>query len=377
MKQWMLVSSLLGICSALPLFPQHAGIPGMGSISLERTRQLGGLNIPPAVPQALPYSYADPFHSMWGRSFLPSHTFLWMTQGGPQRQDTQQYEYAMPVHPPPLPSLQTPIQFAEPRLPEQPFFQITNLIPTRQVQIPRYAIQPSIQQTFQQVEAHPPVDPQQQPLPAERQTHQIYPALHGTQQDPSQQLQQQSIYPSLYYMPYVANQGAAPARQGIVSSEEMQGGGFGAPAYRAPGPDLFAMDTRFGNSPLNQPGDYTVEDDTLGITEQPDVKGGANAGANPSGKGNNAILLDGTQGGALPNANSHLFSPAGQSQGLSGLAQATAAPHATQGPFLPLDAADPSMPLDAPMFPDLYTSNVGNEAGLAQVGQDAWHFQEP
>ncbi|XP_060616894.2 ameloblastin [Anolis sagrei] len=376
MKQWILVSSLLGICSALPLFPQHAGIPGMGSISLERTRQLGGLNIPSAPPQALPYSY-DPFHSMWGRSFLPSHTFLWMTQG-PQRQETQQYEYAMPVHPPPLPSLQPAIQFSESRLPEQPFFQFTNLIPTRQVQIPQYNIQPPIQQTFPQLEAHPPVDPQQQPLPAERQTHQIYPALHGTQQDPSQQQQQQQpMYPSLYYLPYVANQGAAPARLGIVSSEEMQGGGYGAPAYRAAGPDLFPMDTRFGNSPLNQPGDYTVEDDQLGITEQPDVKGGANAGANPSGKGNNAVLVDGTQGGALPNANSHLFNPAGQSQGLSGLAQATMAPHATQGPFLSLDAADPSMPLDSTMFPDLYTTNVGNEPGLAHVGQDAWHFQEP
>ncbi|KAH0628419.1 hypothetical protein JD844_009558 [Phrynosoma platyrhinos] len=282
----------------------------------------------------------------------------------------------MPVHPPPLPSLQTPIQFQQPGIQEQPHYQVLNQIPTRQVWLQLYDGQPPIQQKFPPTEPNQPVDPQQQPLPGDKQTQQIYPGLHGTQQDPSQR----SMLLNLYYLPYVANQGGTPARMGIVSSEEMQGGGFGAPAYRAAGTDLFAMDARFGNSPLNQPGDYTVEDDQLGITEQPDVKGGANAGTNPAGQGNNVIPIDGSQGGALPNAHSHLLSPAGQSQGLSGVAQATAAPLPTQGlpgGFLPLDSADPTIPLDPTTFPDIYTTNSGNEAGLAQVGQDVWHFQEP
>ncbi|XP_042303614.1 ameloblastin [Sceloporus undulatus] len=376
MKQWILVSSLLGICSALPILPQHAGIPGMGSISLEGMRQMAGANMPNVLPQyASPYGFANTFPSMWTHGIFPSHGFYWRRQRA-QPHETQQYEYSMPVHPPPLPSLQTPIQFQQPGIQEQPPYQVLNQIPTRQVWLHPYDVQPSIQQKFPPPEANQPVDPQQQTLPGERQTQQFYPGLHGTQQDPSQR----SMLPNLYYLPYVANQGGAPARMGIVSSEEMQGGGFGAPAYRAAGTDLFAMDARFGNSPLNQPGDYTVEDDQLGITEQPDVKGGANAGTNPSGQGNNAIPVDGSQGGALLNANSHLLSPAGQSQGLSGVAQATGIPLPTQGlpgSFLPLDSADPTMSLDPTMFPDTYTANAGNEAGMAQVGQDVWHFQEP
>nr|WIA59713.1 ameloblastin [Shinisaurus crocodilurus] len=394
MKQWILVvSCLLGICSTLPIRPQHAGIPGIGSISLEGMRQFGRPNMPNVLPQyAQPYTYADPFHSMWMHNFLPSHSSVYWMSRRPQEHGTQQYEYSMPVHPPPLPSQQTPTLLQQPGIQEQPHYSFTHLIPTRQVQLHRYDMQPPFQQNpFALPEGNQPVLQQQLP-PPDRQTQQlpavqeysgtlgqaIYPGLHGTQQDPAQPSQQQSMYPSLYYMPYIANQGGAPARLGIVSSEEMQGGGLGAPAYRAASPDLFAMDARFGNMPLNrgQPGDYTVEDDQLGITEQPEVQGGANLGANPSGKGNNVIPLDGSQGGAVPNGNSNLFNPAGQSK-----AQATVNPLVTQGlpdSFIPLDAADTAMPLDPTMFPDaIYTTNVGNEAGQPQVGQDVWHFQEP
>ncbi|XP_061476444.1 ameloblastin [Rhineura floridana] len=392
MKKWILISSLLGICSAMPILPQHAGIPGMGSISLETMRQLGRPNMPNLLPQfAQPYSYADPFHSMWMHNFLPSHSSYFWIKGRPQHHETQQYEYSMPVHPPPLPSQQTPTLFQQPGLQEQPHYQFTDLIPTKQVQLQQHNKQPPFQpKQFPLPEGKQPVVQQLPPL--ERQTQQLpavqeylgtlgqtlYPGLHGTQQDAAQQPQQQSIYPSLYYMSYVANQGGAPARLGIVSSEEMQGGGLGAPAYQAPGPNLFAMDARFGNMQpnLGQPGDYTVEDEQLGITEQPEDKGGAN----PSGKGNNVIPLDGNQGGVLPNANSNLLNPAAQSNGLSGVPQATVAPLATQGlpdSFIPFNA-DTTMPLDPTMFPDTTsTNNAGNEAGYPQVGQDMWHFQEP
>ncbi|XP_033029902.1 ameloblastin [Lacerta agilis] len=361
MKKWILISVLLGICSAMPLM-----------------RQLAGPNGASVLPQyAQPYSYADPFNTMWMHNFLPSHSSYFWIRGGPQQHETQQYEYSMPVHPPPLPSQQTPILLQQPGLQEQPLFQLVNLIPTRQVQLQQYDVQPPFQQKpFLLPEGNQPVVPQQPP--SERQTQQIQlPAI----QEYSGALGQ-GMQPSLRYMPYIANQGVAPARLGIVSSEEMQGGGFGAPAFSAPGPNLFAMDARYGNMQpnLGGPGDYTVEDDQLGITEQPEVQGGANAGANPSGKGTNIISLDGSQGGALPNANGNLLNPAAQSKGPAGVPQATAVPPAAEGfpeSFMPFNA-DAAMPLDPTMFPDtVSTANAGNEAGYPQVGQDMWHFQEP
>ncbi|XP_060092361.1 ameloblastin [Heteronotia binoei] len=362
MKQWILLSCLLGICSAMP-YARH-------------------------------YTYADPFH-VWMHNFLPPHSSppYW----GKRRlheHDTQQYEYSMPVHPPPLPSQQTPLQ--PPGMQEQFPFLLANQIPytTRQIQLPQYDIQPPFQQKpFPQPEGRHPVV--QQLLPPDRQTQQlslqeylgtlgqaIYPSLLATPQDPVQQPQQRSIFPSLYYLPYVANQGAPPARLGIVSSEEMQGGGLGAPAYRAMSPDLFSMGAGFGSPPQNrlgQPGDYTVEDDQLGITEQPDIAGGAKQAANPSGIGNNIISINSNNpGGALSNSN--LMNPAGQSKGPAGIPQATVSPLATQGlpdSFIPFDADTP-MPLDPTMFPDaMYTPQAGNEVGQPQIAQDGWHFQEP
>lgn len=147
-------------------------------------------------------------------------------------------------------------------------------------------------------------------------------------------------------------------------------------------PDFFPMGAGFGSPPQNrlgQPGDYTVEDDQLGITEQPDVPGGAKQAANPAGNGNNAISVNGNSpGGALSNSN--LMNPAGQSQGPAGIPQATVSPLATQGlpdSFVPFEVDTP-MPLDPTMFPDaMYTPQAGNEIGQPQMGQNGWHFQEP
>ncbi|KAK9408038.1 ameloblastin [Crotalus adamanteus] len=390
MKQWIFALCLLGICSALPILPHHAGIPGMGSISLEGMRQLGGPSISKVLPQyGQTYSYADPYHSMWMHNFLPSHSAFYLIRQRPQH-ETQQYEYTMPVHPPPLPS-QTPTLLQQPGIQEQPPYHYTHFLPTRQVQIQHYDVQPAFQpKQFSPSEGNQP-DVQQQ-LSLDRQTQQlpviqdysgtlgqIYPGLFGTQQNTAQQPQQRSIYPNLQYMSYVANKGA-PARLGIVSSEEMQGGGFGAPAYRATGPHVFPMDARFGNMPLNrgQPGDYTVEDDQLGITEQPEVQKGSNLGPNPSDRGNNLIPVDSNTRVALPNAHNNLLNPAGQSKGQPNAPQATVLPPAIPDSFTPLEATSTPMPLDPTMFPDFfYSTSAGNEPGQPQVSQSSWYLQEP
>ncbi|XP_066473980.1 ameloblastin [Tiliqua scincoides] len=386
MKRWILVSCLLGICSAVPI-PQFPGIPGMGSLNLQTMRQLSGSNMPNVLSQyAQPYSVANPFHSVWMHNFLPPQSsFYWMSRR-PREHETQRYEYTLPVHPPPLPSQQPPFIPQQPGMQDQNPYQFINLVPTKQVQLQQHDGQPPFQQPFPfplpegnqpTIQQQPLSDKQKQQLGAQENTGtlgKIFPGLQGTQQDPVQQPQQRSIYPNLYFMPYMANQGGAPGRLGIVSSEEMQGGGLGASPYQAMGPNLFPMGSGFGNMPpktLGQPGDFTVEDDQLGITEQPEVQGGANPGT-----GNNVVPLDGTLGGAFPNANSHLQNPASQSKGLSGVPQGTVTPLATQGfpdsfPY----GADAPMPLDPTMFP--YSTNVGNGGGQPQVVPDGWHFQEP
>ncbi|XP_026528636.1 ameloblastin [Notechis scutatus] len=390
MKQWTFVLCLLGACSALPILPHHAGIPGMGSISLEGMRQLGGPSIPKVLPQyGQTYSYADPFNSMWMHNFLPSHSSFYLIRQRPQH-ETQQYEYTMPVHPPPLPS-QTPTLLQQPGIQDQPHYHYTHFLPTRQVQIQHYDIQPpfhpkqlSLSEGNQpDVQQQLSLDRHAQQLPAIQDysgtLSQIYPGLFGTQQNTGEQPQQRSIYPNLQYMSYVTNKGA-PTRLGIVSSEEMQDGGFGAPAYRAAGPHGFPMDGRFGNMPLNsgQPGDYTVEDDQLGITEQPEVPKGVKLGPNPPNRGNNVIPVDINPRDALPNANNNLLNPAGQSKGQPNAPQATALPPATPDSFIPLEETSTAMRLDPTMFPDsFYSTSAGNEAGQPQVSQSSWHMQEP
>ncbi|KAG8130406.1 hypothetical protein E2320_017133, partial [Naja naja] len=355
-------------------------------------RQLGGPSIPKVLPQVITvmphilfsekyingfenklygqtYSYADPFNSMWMHNFLPSHSSFYLIRQRPQH-ETQQYEYTMPVHPPPLPS-QTPTLLQQPGMQDQPHYHYAHFLPTRQVQIQHYDVQPPFHpKQFSPSEGNQPDVQQQLPLDRHAQQlpaiqdysgtlSQIYPGLFGTQQNTGQQPQQQSIYPNLQYMSYVANKGAS-TRLGIVSSEEMQGGGFGAPAYRAAGPHGFPMDSRFGNMPLNsgQPGDYTMEDDQLGITEQPEVPKGVKLGPNPPNRGNNVVPVDINPRDALPNANNNLLNPAGQSKGQPNAPQASALPPAIPDSFIPLEATSTPMPLDPTMFPDSFTQPV-------------------
>uniref|UniRef100_A0A8C5RTD2 Ameloblastin n=1 Tax=Laticauda laticaudata TaxID=8630 RepID=A0A8C5RTD2_LATLA len=309
------------------------------------------------------WDYADPFNSMWMHNFLPSHSSFYLIRQRPQH-ETQQYEYTMPVHPPPLPS-QTPTLLQQPGIQDQPHYHYTHFLPTRQVQIQHYDIQPPFHsKQFSPSEGNQPGVQQQ--LSLDRHAQQVS-LISNCDTSNMRELSASPVQ-------------IAPTRLGIVSSEEMQDGGFGAPAYRAAGPHGFPMDGRFGNMPLNsgQPGDYTVEDDQLGITEQPEVPKGVKPGSNPPNRGNNVIPVDINPRDALPNANNNLLNPAGQSKGQPNAPQATALPPATPDSFIPLEATNTAMRLDPTMFPDsFYSTSAGNEAGIPQVSQSSWHLQEP
>lgn len=63
--------------------------------------------------------------------------------------NVSQYEYSMPVHPPPLPPGQTPVLPQQPGMHDQNPFQFINLDPTKQVQLQQHNAQPPFQQAFQ------------------------------------------------------------------------------------------------------------------------------------------------------------------------------------------------------------------------------------
>lgn len=110
-------------------------------------------------------------HCLWyhGHNFLMTVPFSFWLFVLPR--SSLQYEISMPVHPPPLPSQQTPILLQQPELQEQPLFQLINLIPTRQVQLQQYDMQPPFQQKpFLLPEGNQPVVQQQ---PSERQPQQV------------------------------------------------------------------------------------------------------------------------------------------------------------------------------------------------------------
>nr|AAK92227.1 ameloblastin [Caiman crocodilus] len=407
MNVWMLTLCLLGTGFALPMYPQHTGTRGMASMSLEM-RQYGRQNMN-MLPQYGRYDYGEPFNSVWLHGLLPPHSsFPWLQQR-PQEHETQQYEYAMPVHPPPLPSLQTPLQPQQPRLQAQnPSLRST--LPTKQGQIqlneallPVQVGQPPLQQG-----ELPGI--QQQLIPADKQLQLpaleysghlgqvMYPIVHQlVHQGPMQPQQQPALHPALFYMSYAANQGGAPARLGIVSSEEMLGGRGGVPAYGAMIPGFRGMP----QDPALQ-GDFTTEDDNPATAHNPAIQGGANQGfsrgsrfpaVNRAGHGSAILLPDGTPAGHegfLPNINDmpgQGVNPVGQ-RGTPEVTPTATAPELTQGipdSFMTF-GAEGTVPLgiqkevtaDPTMFPEAqHTLMAGNGAEQPQVMQDVWHFQEP
>ncbi|ELK08018.1 Ameloblastin, partial [Pteropus alecto] len=319
MKDLILILCLLEMSYAVPVFPQQSGTPGMASLSLETMRQLSTLQ---------------------GLNTL------------------SQYEYSLPVHPPPLPS-QPSLQPQQPG--QKPFFQPTLVT--------------AMQATAQKGGPQPPVYQGQPPL----------------QQAEGPMIEQQ-VAPS--DKPSKAEN--TPARLGIMSSEEMAGGRGGPMAYEVMFPGFGGMSPSLGGMPHHpgMGGDFTLEFDTpVAGTKGPekgegDAQGSPTPEAHPANPENPALPPEGVPGAlrgllALPKGSVSGLArgPAGQSVGLPKVTPATADPLMT--PEL-ADAyenygADTTTPLgettmDTTVTPDTQqTSRPGNKAQQPHV----WHFQEP
>ncbi|XP_075854015.1 ameloblastin [Microcebus murinus] len=408
MKDLILILCFLHMSVAVPVFPQQSGIPGMASLSLETMRQLGSLQGLNTLSQFSRFGFGKSFNSLWMNGLLPQHSsFPWMR---PREHETQQYEYSLPVHPPPLPS-QPSLQPQQAGL--KPFLQPTaaNAIqateqkggpqpPAHLGQLPLQEGElPAIQQP-----AAPSDKPPKPELPAMDFAHPQGPSIFQIARliarGPMTQNKQSPLYPGMFYMSYGANQLNAPGRLGIMSSEEMAGGRGGPMAYGAMFPGFGAMRPSFGGLPHNpgMGGDFTLEFDSplAAATKGPEKgEGGAQDSpileANPANPENPALLPE-----LAPDAHTGLLAfpedidpslargPAGQRMGPPSVTPAAADPLMTPelADVYETYGADMTTPLEAvtdtTMTPDpLETSVPGDKAQQPQIVHDAWHFQEP
>ncbi|XP_039769289.1 ameloblastin isoform X2 [Ornithorhynchus anatinus] len=400
MENLVLILSLFGTSFAIPVFLQPGGPPGMGSLSLETMRHLGNLNL---LPQFSRFGFGKQFNSLWMHGFLPPHSnYPWLS---PRDQETQQYEYALPVHPPPRPSQRT----LQPQQPKQNAFLPPTVAPSAQgppaqngdPQPPILHLQPPLQQ-----EEKPSVQEQLPALDFTVQLRQsIFPiAQKLISQGPRQKAEQSPLYPELVYVPFGANQqNAAPARLGKVSSEEMPGGGGEPLAYGSIFPGFGSMRPGFGAMQINPAlgKDFTLEDDSPTVAGKPpgqggEVLGSPRDGAIPAGHPNPGLLperISRLRSGAALTFPSDFIphrgqGPAGQSKLPPGVTPPPADPLMTPGPSDPLEffEGDGTTPLglqreallDTTMTPDTQSTYMpGNEAQQMQVTQDQWQFQEP
>ncbi|EHB10658.1 Ameloblastin [Heterocephalus glaber] len=340
---------------AVPAFPQQPGAPnmappGMASLSLETMRQLGSLQ---------------------GLNAL------------------SQYEYSVPVHPPPLPS-QPSQQPPQPGL--KPFQQPTAT--------------PAVQDTPPKGGPQPPMHPRQLPLkdgelpeahqqvaPTEMALNPELPVLDFA--DP----QIPSLYPGMFYMSYGTNQLSAPAaRLGFMSSEEMPGGRGGPMTYGALLPGFTGMRHTIRRMPQDptMAGDFTLEFDSPAATKGPEKGEGAQGSplqeANPDNPENAALLSQiapGAHEGLLgfPNDNvpSMARGPAGQRKRPLGVTPATTDPlmipelaeaYDTYGADVTTPLGEATM--ETTMTPDTPQSLMpGNKAHHPQIIHNAWRYQEP
>ncbi|KAM4709889.1 ameloblastin [Discoglossus pictus] len=332
MEELALVLCLLGTALSYPMFPQGAGAgPGMASMSLETMRQQQAANKLTAFPQLSRFGYNDPYSTLWLHGLLPPHTsFPWLHPRS-QLPDNQQFEYALPIHPPPLPGSQPAIQTQKMATeaqnnPQQP--------PARTDQFPHLPLLPLGFPSLQQVD--PTLTPPKgSPTDGHIQTVALFmyqtimnKLLQQGAMDPVQDPSgmppvQQNPYPGLYFMQYGGGAAGAPARLGVMSSEEMMGGrGGGAHAFNAMYPGFLGMGSGIGNPALQ--GDFTIEDDSPGAGAKPSGQGAAQApidnptavGSNPSIPGQEGPLPG--QGELIPFPNLNMpnfgFNPAGQSK---------------------------------------------------------------
>ncbi|CAN2388996.1 ameloblastin [Pristimantis euphronides] len=329
MEELALVLCMIGAVLTYPMYPQSAGTHGIASMSLEtlqQQQQQQAANKLTALPQFSRFGYNDPYSTLWLHGLLPPHTsFPWLHQR-PQMPDNQQFEYALPIHPPPLPGVVDPAksgqdaqagkqkqltteQLMQPLLPLGYPNQVDpTLIPPKggpadgQIQtVALFMYQTIMNKLLQQGAVDHVPDPA---------------AVPPVQQHP---------YPGLFFMNYGAGPAGAPARLGVMSSEEMQAGRAGAAhALNSLYPGL--LGSGFGRLPQSPAlgGDFTIEDDSPGAGINPAGQGAAkNPMENPSIPGSNPSIpgLEGlppSQGDAMlfPNINqpNMAFNPLGQSK---------------------------------------------------------------
>ncbi|XP_036620873.1 ameloblastin [Trichosurus vulpecula] len=392
MKDLLLILCLLGTSFAVPIkqvFPQQAAATGLGSLSLETMRQLGNLNGLNLLTQFSRFGYGKPFNPIWLHGLLPPHSsFPWLQQ---REHETQQYEYALPVHPPPLPSQQ-------PQKPGQKNF-----------------LQPSpAPDATQHGPPQPPLNPgQNHGLPEDRALGQqpggplgragrpeMFPMGRLISEGPEQKTEKAPLYPRMFYVPIGANQLNAPGRLGMLSSEEMMGGRGGPMGYGSMFP---GMKSGFGEMPQNPAmgGDFTLEHDLpTGASKPPGLEEGGAQGspvpeADPENAENPAFLpeeIPWARGGILSFPKGRVSKsgrgPAGQIKRPLKGTPPTSEPGMTLGPSditesfgtditTPLAILDEG-PLDITVEPDTHHTSVqGNKALQPQIIEDVWHFQEP
>ncbi|XP_073511377.1 ameloblastin [Phyllobates terribilis] len=330
MEELAMMLCMFGTVFTYPTYPQSAGTHGIASMSLETLQHQQAANKLAALPQFSRFGYNDPSLTLWLHGLLPAHTtFPWLHQS--QLPDNQQFEYALPIHPPPLPGV------ADPAKPGQD----TQTIPQKT---------PTTEQLMQSVlplgfpnQADPTLSPPRGG-PADGQIQTVALFMYQTimnkllQQgaadpmlDPAAvpPVQQHHPFPGLYpfFMNFGGGPGGPPARLGAMSSEEMQGGQAGpAHALNSLYTGLLGMGPGFGRLPHNPgpAGDFTVEDDSPGAGIKQASQGAAkNAVEIPSVVGSNPSIavFEGvplSQGDAtlFPNFNhpNMAFNPLGQSK---------------------------------------------------------------
>ncbi|XP_012875603.1 PREDICTED: ameloblastin isoform X1 [Dipodomys ordii] len=414
MKDLILFLCLLKMSFAVPAFPQQPGTqgmapPGMASLSLETMRQLGSLQGLNALSQYSRFGFGKALNSLWLHGLLPPPaSFPWMRPG---EHETQQYEYSLPVHPPPLPS-QPPLHPQQPGM--KPFLQ-----PTAST---------AFQATVQKGGPHPPMHPGQLPLkdgempavqqqvaPSEKPPTSEMPLMDFAGQElptvfhlarlisraPIPDNKPSTLYPGMFYMSYGTNQLNTPARLGFMSSEEMPGA-RGPMAYGAMFPGFEGLrHTLRGLGPNTaKGGDFTLEfDSPVSVTKgtkgpekgEEEPQGSPLHEGNPEGPARLSHIASGAHAGLLgfpdDNIPSLARGPAGQRPGSPGVTPANTDPLMTPelSEVYDVYGSDVTTPLgegeatmDTTMSPDTQQTLIpGNKMHHPQMVHDAWRFQEP
>ncbi|NP_001166595.1 ameloblastin precursor [Cavia porcellus] len=397
MKDLMLFLSLLKISFAVPAFPQQPGAPnmappGMASLSLETMRQLGSLQGLNALSQYSRFGFGKSLNSLWLQGLLPPpSSFPWLR---PREHETQQYEYSVPVHPPPLPS--QPSQ--QPPQPGMKHFQQPTATPAIQDTPQKAGPQPPMHprqlplKDAELPEAHEQVAPTEMPLNpelpvldfADPQIPSVFQIARFVSRVPVPQNKPAMLYPGMVYMSYGTNQ---------------LGGRVAPVTYGGLLPGLTGVRHTIRRVPQDptMAGDFTLEFDTPAATKGPEKgEGGAQGSPLHETKGEdpeNAALLSQIAPGAhtglfgFPNDNvpSMARGPSGHRNRPLEVTPVTADPLITPelAEIYETYGGDVTTPLgeatmETTMTPDTpQTPMPGNKVRQPQMVHEPWHFQEP